>query len=68
HIDLIYFCRPLEPAPERFADPTIRWLDAADLEANRPLAPWPGEPPAALSEDVRVLALAAIRREAARPA
>jgi 8-oxo-dGTP diphosphatase len=68
HIDLIYFCRPLGPVPEAFADPTIRWLDATDLQANRPLAPWPGEPPAAISEDVRVLALEAIRREDDRPA
>ncbi len=67
HIDLIYFCRPLGPVPEAFTDPTIRWLDAAELQANQPLAPWPGEPPASVSEDVRVLALDAIRREAARP-
>ena len=62
HIDLIYFCRPLGPVPETFSDPTIRWLDAAQIAENRPLAPWPDEPPAAISEDVRVLALEAIRR------
>jgi 8-oxo-dGTP diphosphatase len=62
HIDLIYFVRPLAPPPAAFADPTFRWLDVAALEANTPLAPLPGEPPAPLPEDVRTLALEAIRR------
>jgi 8-oxo-dGTP diphosphatase len=62
HIDLIYFCRPLEPPPAAFSDPTIRWLDAAALEANAPLAAAGDSGVAAVPEDVRVLALEAIRR------
>ncbi|MGI8551981.1 MAG: NUDIX hydrolase [Dehalococcoidia bacterium] len=64
HIDLIYFCRPAN-GTESLAtdvDPTIRWLSEAELLRNDPVSPLPGEPPAQLSEDVRLLALAAIIR------
>lgn len=64
HIDLIYFVRPLSEPPATFTDPTMRWLDATALEANDPIAPLPGEPPASLPEDVRRPALEAIRRSA----
>jgi len=70
HIDLIYFCRPLDslPAERRGAssDPpagsTFRWVDGATLRSQQPLelAGCPeavGVPPA---EDVRQLALVAI--------
>jgi 8-oxo-dGTP pyrophosphatase MutT (NUDIX family) len=64
HIDLIYFCRPAAGietlAIER--DPTLRWLSAAELRANIPIAPTPDEPPAAIPIDVRTLALEAINR------
>jgi 8-oxo-dGTP diphosphatase len=64
HIDLIYFVRPFVDPPATFSDPTIRWLDAASLSANAPIAPLPGEPPTQVPEDVRALALEAIRRTA----
>lgn len=66
HIDLIYFCQPVAGiealALER--DPTLRWLSAAELEANTPIAPQDGESAAEVPSDVRVLALAAIERAA----
>jgi 8-oxo-dGTP diphosphatase len=66
HIDLIYFCRPRGAldALDRHPDPTIRWVDRAQLERNEPVAPLPGVPAAALPEDVRRLALAALERAA----
>ncbi len=70
HIDLIYFCRPRHGvaglALDR--DPTLRWVSEAELMANTPVAPVPGEPPAPIPLDVRTLALEAIRaaRVAAR--
>jgi 8-oxo-dGTP pyrophosphatase MutT (NUDIX family) len=65
HIDLIYFCRPKGVLPEAFEDPTIRWLDARQLEENAPLAPAAALPPARIPDDVRALALEALRRAAA---
>lgn len=64
HIDLIYFCRPLQgTAGLRTAeDPTIRWVSEMELERNEPVAPLLGESPAPIPEDVRLLALAAIRQ------
>jgi 8-oxo-dGTP diphosphatase len=63
HIDLIYFCRPRAGVEglARARDPTLRWLSAAELRANVPLAPFPGEPAAEIPLDVRTLALEAIR-------
>ncbi|HLZ71205.1 MAG TPA: NUDIX domain-containing protein [Dehalococcoidia bacterium] len=66
HIDLIYFCRPLDPVPATFGDPTIRWLSAAELHANAAVSPAPGIGPATLTEDVRLLSLEALRRAAER--
>ncbi len=62
HIDMIYFCRPLAEPPASFDDPTARWLSAAELEANLPLSAAPELPPAGIPEDVRLLALEALRR------
>lgn len=62
HIDLLYFCRPLTPPPAQLSDPTMRWLDAAALEANEPLSPDADTPPAAIPDDVRLPALEALRR------
>jgi 8-oxo-dGTP pyrophosphatase MutT (NUDIX family) len=62
HIDLVYYCRPVaDLAGLRTDDPTMRWLTASEVAANVPAAPAPGEPPAALPDDVRVLALEALR-------
>jgi len=68
HIDLIYFCRPAAGIAGLASgrDPTLRWLDAAELEANEAVAPIPGEEPAAVPLDVRLLALEAIRVAAAQ--
>ena len=61
HIDLIYFTRP-RFLPPREPPPGWRWVTAADLAANLPLAPAVGEPAVEIPEDVRVLAIAAIDR------
>ena len=61
HIDLIYFTRP-RFRWEREAGPGWRWVSAAELAANLPLAPAVGAPGVEILEDVRVLALAAIDR------
>ena len=64
HIDLIYFCRPVQgtEALKTAEDPTIRWVSELELERNEAVAPLPGEAAAAVPEDVRLLALAAIRQ------
>jgi len=66
HVDLIYFCRPVGTLGSLLvgADPTIRWVSVAELERNQPVAPMPGLPAAAIPDDVRLLALSAIRQEA----
>jgi 8-oxo-dGTP diphosphatase len=62
HIDLVYYCQPTAGlAGLRSDDPTMRWLDAAQIEANEPVSPAAGAEPTALPDDVRVLALDAIR-------
>jgi 8-oxo-dGTP pyrophosphatase MutT (NUDIX family) len=62
HIDLVYYCRPVAGlAGLRTDDPTMRWLTAAEVAANVPVAPDAATPPAALPDDVRVLALDALR-------
>jgi 8-oxo-dGTP pyrophosphatase MutT (NUDIX family) len=69
HIDLVYYTRPRAGlAGLRTDDPTMRWLDAAELSASRPVAPSPDEPAVAPPDDVRVLALDALRVAAERPA
>lgn len=63
HVDMIYFCRAQISGPSpRFADATIRWLTAAELEQNVAVAPDSGEPAAEVPVDVRLLALEALRR------
>jgi 8-oxo-dGTP pyrophosphatase MutT (NUDIX family) len=65
HIDLVYYTRPRAGlAGLRTDDPTMRWLDEAALRRNKPLAPKAGAEPAALPDDVRVLALDALRAAA----
>ena len=68
HLDLIYFTRPVTagsagslPNP---AEAGWRWVTAAGLQANEPLAATPEAAPIAIPEDVRVLGLAAILRAA----
>ena len=62
HIDLVYYCRPTRGlAGLRTDDPTMRWLDAAQVEANVAVAPDGESAPATLPDDVRVLALDALR-------
>ena len=69
HIDLIYFCRPIDGSGHDPALGDFHWLDEDALRSNQPLEL---APPLAdgvtipLTEDVRLLALKAI--EAARAA
>jgi ADP-ribose pyrophosphatase YjhB (NUDIX family) len=64
HIDLIYFCRPVGDLGSiaTDVDPSIRWVTAEELERNEPVAPFPDSEAAPIPDDVRILALAAIRR------
>ncbi len=65
HIDLIYFCRPVDGADHGHVDdPTLRWVSEAELRGNGPLRVPGRELSVRLPEDVRQLALLAI--EAAR--
>ncbi|MGB2694430.1 MAG: NUDIX domain-containing protein [Dehalococcoidia bacterium] len=64
HIDLIYFSRP-RPGTSRepsAPDDTLVWVSEAQLLASEPL-PLLGEDPRSVAEDVRLLALEAIRAE-----
>jgi ADP-ribose pyrophosphatase YjhB (NUDIX family) len=62
HIDLIYFCRPVDGPPK--ADPPpdtiVAWVDEETLRANRPVELAGCGVSAPVSEDVRLLALTAI--------
>ena len=68
HIDLIYFCRPVDSLPaerrgalaEAPADSTFRWVDEATLRSNQPLDLAACGLSIPLAEDVRQLALIAI--------
>jgi 8-oxo-dGTP pyrophosphatase MutT (NUDIX family) len=61
HIDLIYFVRPLADATHASVDdPTLRWVTEAELSENAPLDVAGCGVTAAIPEDVRQLALAAI--------
>lgn len=61
HIDLIYFVRPLPGANhDTVDDPTLRWVTEAELQENAPLDVAGCGVTAAIPEDVRQLALAAI--------
>lgn len=61
HIDLIYFCRPLDGAShERVEDPTLRWVHEDELRDHGPLEVAGCGVTARVPEDVRALALLAI--------
>jgi ADP-ribose pyrophosphatase YjhB (NUDIX family) len=63
HIDLIYFCRPVDGPPK--ADPPpdtiVAWVDEETLRADRPVELAGCGVSAPVSEDVRLLALTAIQ-------
>ena len=61
HIDLIYFTRPLDGAGD--PPPGWRWIDREQLERNAPIVVDGAD--AEVSEDVRVLGIAAIDHIAA---
>lgn len=66
HIDMIYFCRPVDGADhQQIADPTLRWVHEHELRDGGPLEIAGRGESAAVPEDVRALALVAI--EAGRP-
>jgi 8-oxo-dGTP pyrophosphatase MutT (NUDIX family) len=62
HIDMIYFCRPVDERIDELTmvDPTAVWADRATLEAGEPMQPFAGAEPAVVPEDVRILALRAL--------
>lgn len=62
HIDLIYFCRPVDGPPKAHppADTIVAWVDEETLRANRPVELVGRGVSAPVSEDVRLLALTAI--------
>jgi 8-oxo-dGTP pyrophosphatase MutT (NUDIX family) len=62
HIDMIYFCRPLDGADhEHVHDPTLRWVHESELRDGRLLEVTGREVSAAVPEDVRALGLVAIQ-------
>ena len=65
HIDLIYFCRPRdgEATKPPSADETLTWVSEAQLERNEPLPLASCGLDIPVADDVRALALAAIRIE-----
>ncbi len=61
HIDMIYFCRPLDGADhEHVDDPTLRWVHERELQDGGPLDVAGCGVSAPVPEDVRALALLAI--------
>jgi 8-oxo-dGTP pyrophosphatase MutT (NUDIX family) len=61
HVDLIYFCRVRERPPDlRRDDTTLTWVDEGQLDRGEPI-PRDGGQRAAVPDDVRLLALTAIR-------
>ena len=61
HIDMIYFCRTIDGrARRRVDDPTLRWVDEAELRQAGPLDVAGCGVSVAVPEDVRQLALIAI--------
>ena len=61
HIDMIYFCRPVDGADhERVDDPSLRWVSEAELRDGEPLEVAGRGESATVPEDVRTLALLAI--------
>jgi len=68
HVDFIYFCRPVVGwQPAALPMPHMRWLDRGAFETNVAVSPGPGVQPTAVPEDVRVLALEALRLDALDP-
>jgi 8-oxo-dGTP pyrophosphatase MutT (NUDIX family) len=69
HIDLIYFCRPVdEDSRTVVTDPTLRWVTETELRSGAPLEVAGCGITAAVPEDVRQLALIGIDLERrARP-
>lgn len=67
HIDMIYFCRPVDGADhERVDDQTLRWVHGAELQDGGPLDVVGCGVSAAVPEDVCALALIAIEAGRAR--
>ena len=66
HMDLIYFCRPMDGAGHDPALGDFHWLDENALRSNQPLTLAACGVDLPLAEDVRLLAIKAI--EAARVA
>ena len=67
HIDMIYFCRPVDGADhEQVDDASLRWVSEAELVSARPLEVVGRGESAAVPEDVRALALVAIAAGQAR--
>lgn len=61
HIDFIYFCRPVEGTErEPVDDPTLLWVDEAELRSGQSLDVAGCGLSVAVPEDVRLLALVAI--------
>ena len=61
HIDLIYFCRPVDGADhDTVDDPTLRWVSVAELRDGGPMDVAGCGLSAAVPKDVRALALVAI--------
>lgn len=61
HIDLIYFCQPVDGAAhDAVDDPTLRWVSARELADAAPLDVIGCGITAAVPEDVRELGLVAI--------
>jgi 8-oxo-dGTP diphosphatase len=62
HMDLIYFCRPANNASLRPPEGSVvTWVDEAALGSNRPIDAAAVGLSAPVNDDVRMLALAAIR-------
>jgi ADP-ribose pyrophosphatase YjhB (NUDIX family) len=62
HMDLIYFCRPANNASLRPPEgAVVTWVDEQALRSNRPIDIAACGRSAPVSDDVRLLALAAIR-------
>ncbi len=62
HIDLIYFCRPAgEPTALRKDGRFLTWVDEGQLERREAIPLGDGGPAAPVPDDVRLLALRAIR-------
>jgi 8-oxo-dGTP pyrophosphatase MutT (NUDIX family) len=70
HIDMIYFCRPVDGSAKlNGGDPTLRWVDEDELKRAGPLDVAGCGVAVAVPDDVRHLALIAIEaaRRAAKP-